>query len=71
MQPTKSNPLGHYFDEGMKARRDGKTLHDNPYGAGSPERREWAAGFCATVEAENEDGPKLDPNDGPQRRESD
>lgn len=68
MHPKEPKPLGHYFKEGMKARLDGKALHDNPYSAGSPKRREWDAGFCATVEAEDDDDLSLDPDDGPEPR---
>ena len=71
MHPTEQKPLGDYFDEGLQARRDGKTRHDNPYSAGSTKRREWNAGFCATVAAEDEDDLNLDPNDDAERRTSD
>ena len=71
MHPTAPKPLGQFFDEGMEARLQGKTVHDNPYSAGSDKRREWNAGFCATVEVEDEDGLQLDPNEGSARRVSD
>lgn len=71
MHPTDPKPLDAYFQEGLEARLDGKALHDNPYAAGSAKRREWNAGFRATVEAEDEDDLKLDPEDGPKRRTSD
>ncbi|MGI3899836.1 MAG: hypothetical protein ACRYGP_17895 [Janthinobacterium lividum] len=54
MHPTEPKSLSDYFKEGMQCRHDGKSLRDNPYSAGSEKRREWNAGFCATV-AENED----------------
>ncbi|WP_237477897.1 hypothetical protein [Lichenibacterium dinghuense] len=71
MHPTDPKPLDDCFQEGMDARLDGRSVHDNPYAAGSARRREWNAGFCATVEAEDEDDLKLDPNDGPKRRTAD
>ncbi len=52
-----------YFAEGVEAREVGKHARDNPYCAGSDERREWHAGFMATVEHEDEDGISLDPNE--------
>ena len=70
MHPTEPKPLGDYFKEGMEARRDGRTLHDNPYSAGSEKRREWKAGFCATVGSEDEDGLDHDASDD-ERRTSD
>lgn len=54
MHPIDPKPLGDYFAEGLKARRDGKGLHDNPYAAGSAKRREWNAGFCATLEEDDD-----------------
>ncbi len=68
MHPTEPQSLSQYFQEGLDARDLGKTLHDNPYGAGSRERHEWAAGFCATVEVEDGDKLQLDPNDNADRR---
>ncbi len=68
MHPTEPQSLSQYFQEGLDARDLGKTLHDNPYGAGSRERHEWAAGFCATVDAEDDDKLQLDPNDNAERR---
>ena len=65
MHPTQPKSLGDYFNEGMKARQDGLSLNDNPYSAGSTKRREWSAGFCATVETEDEDDPVADRDDGP------
>ena len=70
MHPTDPKPLDDYFQEGLEARLDGRSLHDNPYAAGSAKRREWNAGYCATVEVEDEDGLKLDPNEGSERRTS-
>ena len=70
MQPTDPKPLDAYFQEGLQARLDGQALSDNPYAAGSAPRREWNAGFSATVEAEDEDDLNLDPNEGPKRRTS-
>ena len=71
MHSTEPNPLGQFFAEGMEARLNGGTLHDNPYSAGSEKRREWNAGFCATVEVEDEDAVNLDPNENATRRVSD
>ena len=71
MPPTDPKPLSHYFHEGMDARASGKTLHDNPYGAGSQQRREWKAGFCATVDVEDDEDLQLDPNENAAVRTSD
>ena len=70
MHPTDPKPLDDYFKEGLVARRDGQSLRDNPYSAGSAKRREWHAGFCATV-ADGEDKivPALE--DGAERLPSD
>lgn len=68
MHPTEPQSLSQYFQEGLDARDSGKTLHDNPYAAGSRKRHEWAAGFCATVDAEGDDKLQLDPNDNADRR---
>ncbi len=54
MHPTEPKSLSDYFKEGMKSRRDGKSLHDNPYSAGSAGRREWNAGFCATSTSDDD-----------------
>ncbi len=54
MQPDEPTPLDRFFQEGLRARRDGLTLHDNPYSAGSEQRREWRAGFCATVQGDDD-----------------
>ena len=71
MHPTDPKPLEDFFREGLRARAEGRALHDNPYAAGSAKRREWNAGFCATAEAEDDDSLKLDPNEGAERRTSD
>ncbi|RYC32202.1 hypothetical protein D3273_09195 [Lichenibacterium minor] len=63
MHPTDPKPLGDYFKEGLDARLDARALHDNPYAAGSAKRREWHAGFCATVKPEDAVDP--DPDEGP------
>ena len=62
MHPTDPKPLDDYFQEGLQARLDGKSLHDNPYAAGSDKRREWQAGFCATVD--DRDGDDLETGPG-------
>ena len=71
MHPTDPKPLSHYFHEGLDARADGKTRHDNPYSAGSQQRREWNAGFCATVDEEDDEKLQLDPNENAPVRTSD
>ncbi len=43
------------FKAGGDARRAGKPLRGNPYAAGSEEREEWDAGWCATVEIDDDD----------------
>lgn len=58
------------FAEGLEAREAGGHSGDNPYCAGSAERREWAAGFAATVEREASEALDLDPNDGNEVRPS-
>ena len=66
MQPTEPKPLTDFFKEGLQARRDGLALRDNPYSAGSDKRREWAAGFCATLGAQkgDDDAVGFEPGDG-------
>ena len=59
MHPSDPKPLGDYFEEGVQARLDGRSLHDNPYAAGSAKRREWAAGFCASPERDEDDPASL------------
>ena len=56
-------PMDDYFDEGMRAREEGKRADANHYCAGSSERREWAEGFRATPEKEPDDELGLDPNE--------
>ena len=71
MHPTEPKPLGDFSKEGMEARLNGGTLRDNPYSAGSDKRREWTAGFCATVDKEAEDDLGLQSDDGPAPGERD
>ena len=59
-----SKPLHDYFAEGVQAREDGKRATANPYCVGSEERHEWAEGFRATPENEDDDDLGLDPNEG-------
>ena len=68
MQPTEPKPLTDYFKEGLAARRDGLALKDNPYSAGSDKRREWSAGFCATLDPDGgDDAVGFQPGDGSER----
>lgn len=53
--------LDDIFRAGARARLDGTPSCDNPYAAGSEERQEWSAGWCATVEPEDQDH---EPNSG-------
>ncbi len=46
---------------GVEARQKGKRLLDNPYRMGCEQREEWAAGWSATVEIDDEDD---EPNTG-------
>lgn len=46
--------LDEIFALGQEARLDGKLRRDNPFAAGSEEREEWDAGWCATVEVDPE-----------------
>ena len=71
MHPADPKPMTAYFHEGLDARAEGKTIHDNPYSAGSQQRREWNAGFCATVDTEDDETLQLDPNDNAPVRTSD
>lgn len=71
MHPTDPKPLGDFFKEGMEARQNGGTIRDNPYSAGSDERREWNAGFCATVEQDDGDDIGLETGDGTAGRDPD
>ena len=64
--------LDDYFAEGMQAREGGRHERDNPYCAGSDERREWQAGFRASVEHESDDTELgLADNDGLTRSDQD
>lgn len=53
--------LDDVFRQGTRAREDGTPLCDNPYAAGSEERKEWSAGWRATVKP---DGADEEPNSG-------
>ena len=70
MLSTEPKPLGDCFDEGQDARRNGRSVNDDPYGAGSCDRRE-KVGFCAPVEVEDDVDRKLGPNDEAEVRTSD
>ena len=56
-----------HFKEGMKARAAGKVLDDNPYGIRTDEHEEWAAGWSATFDLDEDDDPASDrePRDVP------
>ena len=49
--------LSECFDEGAGARAARKALNTNPYAAGTEERREWAAGWSATCDLDEDDDP--------------
>ena len=42
------------FRAGVDARAAGKGLTENPYAAGTEERREWSAGWNATVDIDED-----------------
>ena len=68
MLPIATIPTCEYFDQGMQARLDGKSVRDNPYCAGSDKRQEWDAGFRAKLDIEDDDRLVLDPNENSQIR---
>ena len=45
------------FGEGVDARASGKSLDDNPYCIRTDEHREWAAGWGATFDLDEENDP--------------
>ncbi len=53
--------LDDVFQDGVRARDVGTPSCDNPYAAGSEERQEWSAGWCAAVKPDGEDD---EPNSG-------
>ena len=59
MGADRSRP-GPEFERGMEARSSGLTLADNPHGPESPAGRDWAAGFSATFDLDEEDDPLSD-----------
>ena len=49
--------LSDYFEEGVEARADGRSQLDNPYRIGTDEHREWAEGWHAVCDLDEEDDP--------------
>jgi hypothetical protein len=45
------------FQEGANARAKGLKLADNPYSLLADGHAEWAAGWCATFDLDEEDDP--------------
>lgn len=43
------------FERGMKARSNGLCTSENPYAVNTPEYREWAAGWAATCDLDEDD----------------
>ena len=43
------------FKQGMQARADGLRISENPHGVRTPEHREWAAGWSATLDLDEDD----------------
>ena len=48
------------FEEGADARARGQALADNPFCLNSEEHTEWAAGWRATFDLDEEDDPQSD-----------
>ena len=48
------------FEEGADARARGKVLADNPYCIQTTEHAEWAAGWRAVFDLDEEDDPASD-----------
>ena len=46
------------FKQGMQARSEGLRLSENPFGVRTPEHREWAAGWAATLDLDEDDDPE-------------
>ena len=52
--------LDHCFKQGTDARQDGRKLADNPYDIETDEHTEWAAGWRATFDLdEDEDAASM------------
>ncbi len=45
------------FKQGTRARAKGHPLADNPYDMQTPEHSEWAAGWSATFDLDEDDDP--------------
>ena len=45
------------FTQGTQAREDGEALADNPYDIETEEHREWAAGWTATLDLDEDRDP--------------
>jgi ribosome modulation factor len=45
------------FQQGVEAREGGRKPVDNPYDIETDEHREWAAGWSATLDLDEEDDP--------------
>ena len=54
------DPLVRSFQQGVEAREKGGRLADNPYCPGSAERAEWAKGWGATLDLDEEADPASD-----------
>jgi hypothetical protein len=48
------------FKQGVEARDHGRKLADNPYDLRTPEHKDWAAGWSATFDLDEDSDPASD-----------
>lgn len=60
MRAAKATERSDFFQEGVDARARGAALDDNPHCVRTDEHAEWAAGWGATFDLDEEDDPASD-----------
>lgn len=55
--PSRPTTLDECFQQGTDARQAGHKPADNPYDIDTDEHREWAAGWSATFDLDEDDDP--------------
>ena len=58
MSTDEPSDLEACFKRGMAARAARRKLADNPYNVRTPQHREWAAGWAATFDLDEDDDPE-------------